>query len=377
MIKFAFSNLLRHKVRTFLSLAGVIIGVASLIALVSIVDGIRFDIEDAITSVQGVRVAPLNSTDPVLNYLDSEIVEKLDKIQGVKTAIPLVMQIPKTIEGESISYGGIRFVGFGLDKMTNTTQFTFSGTLITGRDLEISDKDKHVILIGETLQKEYKKSVGSKLKINDVSFKIIGVFTTGSDLTNNVIIGPIDAVREVTNYPKDRVSAINLVLTNPSQDGLVSKRVNLLYGSDVKASSMSDFSAQFGAIFDGITLLVVVLASIASIVSAVGIINTMLMSVLERFKEIGALKAVGWTNSNIMGLIVYESVFIGIIGGVLGLIFGYLLSIVITFFGLTTIISFELFLGSFMGALFIGLIAGIYPAFIASKTDPIEALQTE
>ena len=91
MIRFAFSNLLRHKVRTFLSLAGVIIGVASLIALVSIVDGIRFDIEEAITSVQGVRVAPLNSTDPVLNYLDSEIVEKLDKIQGVKAAIPLIM----------------------------------------------------------------------------------------------------------------------------------------------------------------------------------------------------------------------------------------------------------------------------------------------
>ena len=100
MIRFSLSNLFRHKIRTILSLAGIIIGVASLIALVSIVDGVRFDIEDAFSKAQGIRVGPLNATDPVLNYLEASWEDKLKRVQGVKVVMPGVMQIPKTIEGE-------------------------------------------------------------------------------------------------------------------------------------------------------------------------------------------------------------------------------------------------------------------------------------
>ena len=103
----------------------------------------------------------------------------------------------------------------------------------------------------------------------------------------------------------------------------------------------------------------------------------MLMGVLERFREIGSLKAVGWTQENIIRMILYESLFIGILGGAMGLALGVFASSQIGSFGLTTVVSGELLLLSFLGAVLIGVAAGIYPALIASRMDPIEALRSE
>ena len=99
--------------------------------------------------------------------------------------------------------------------------------------------------------------------------------------------------------------------------------------------------------------------------------------VLERFKEIGALKAVGWTRGNIVKMVLYESAFIGILGGLMGIICGYAASFAISLFGLTTVVSSSLIIGSFVGAVVIGIIGGMYQAFIASRMDPVEALRTE
>ena len=103
----------------------------------------------------------------------------------------------------------------------------------------------------------------------------------------------------------------------------------------------------------------------------------MLMSVLERFKEIGALKAVGWTNDNIMRMILYESFFVGVIGGVLGALTGIAASHAIKSFGLNSVVTPELFIGTILGSIIVGVLAGIYPAFIASRMNPVEALRYE
>ncbi|HZX34692.1 MAG TPA: ABC transporter permease [archaeon] len=377
MLKLALSNLFRHKLRTLLSVAGIIIGVASLIALVSVVDGIKAEIQDALSQAQGARVVPLNATDPIFTNLDEGWGEKLDKIKGVKIALPNIIQLAKSIEGKPVGIEGTRVVGLDVVKLSSASGSGFSGELLEGRDFRPSDSGNYVAMVGEKIKDDYGKFVGSKINVNGTQLRITGIYTTGSDLLDNSILMPIDAARDVTGFPQGKVSFINVQLEDPSMDQEVVDRINLLYGNEVKATSLSDFSGQFGVIFDSITLLVVVIASIASIVAAVGIINTMLMSVLERFKEIGALKAVGWTNDNIMRMILYESFFVGVIGGVLGAATGIAASHAIKSFGLNSVVTPELFIGTILGSIIVGVLAGIYPAFIASRMNPVEALRYE
>ena len=377
MLKLALSNLFRHKLRTLLSVAGIIIGVASLIALVSVVDGIKAEIQDALSQAQGARVVPLNATDPIFTNLDEGWGEKLDKIKGVKVALPNIIQLAKSIEGKPVGIEGTRVVGLDVVKLSSASGSGFSGELLEGRDFRPSDSGNYVAMVGEKIKDDYGKFVGSKINVNGTQLRITGIYTTGSDLLDNSILMPIDAARDVTGFPQGKVSFINVQLEDPSMDQEVVDRINLLYGNEVKATSLSDFSGQFGVIFDSITLLVVVIASIASIVAAVGIINTMLMSVLERFKEIGALKAVGWTNDNIMRMILYESFFVGVIGGVLGAATGIAASHAIKSFGLNSVVTPELFIGTILGSIIVGVLAGIYPAFIASRMNPVEALRYE
>lgn len=377
MLGMSASNLTRSKVRTILSVLAITIGVASLIALVSVVDGIRFQVENALSKAQGARVIAVNATEPVFSSLDESWTEKIEKVQGVKVAIPNIIQIAKSVEGKPIAFNGTRIVGVSISKLSQATGSGFSGELLEGRDFRVSDEGKNLALIGKKVKDDHRKFLGSNIEFNGEDFTIIGVYSTGSELLDNSALIPIDKARDITGFAKDKVSYLNVQLNNPSQDKEVVQRIKLIYGEEVRASTLSDFSDQFSQLFDSVTLLVALIASIASIVAAVGIINTMLMSVLERFREIGALKATGWTRGNIVQMVLYEAFFIGLIGAACGVAVGYLASRFIAGFGLTTVLTPELLLGSFLGAIIVSILAGLYPAFIASRMDPVEALRAE
>lgn len=377
MIKVAVSNLFRNRSRAVLSLLGIIIGVAAIIAMVSVVDGMLKEVDDAFSNMQGVTVYQKGQMG-LFSQIDTSYQAKLEAISGVEKAVPALVSIAKSVgSGKSSMFGGsAQLIGIGLDRGGMDGAGGFSGELTAGRKLKSGDGD--VIMVSKQFLDDNDKFVGNNLKINGKNFKIVGAYETGSSILNMAIIMPIDSLRSLIDAPKDKVTQYSLSLANPEDDQRIAEIINFRYGDDLKARSASDFSNQIGDVLGSLRLLVAAVAAIAAIVAGVGILNTMLMSVVERFNEIGALKAVGWTNNDVMQMILYESALLGAVGGIIGILSGIAVANAITSVsGLTTVVGPVLIAEAFFFALFMGVFAGLYPAYSASKMDPVDALRAE
>ncbi|HLC37041.1 MAG TPA: ABC transporter permease [archaeon] len=380
MIKLAFLNLFRHRARTFLSLAAIVIGVMSIIAMVSVVDGIFFEVNEAIGRVAGIRVLQKDIGPPFFSSINDSWAVEAEKINGVKHAVQGIFALARTVEGKDVSAGGFganNITGVDLTKNLDVFKVGVSGELVEGRNLKSGDSG--VVIIGQGIKDTYNKFLGNSIKVNGKKMKIIGVYETGAGLLNNNFIMSIEDAREITSFPLGKISGVLVVPQNPDDVQKIVDVFNFKFSEDeVEAVSASDLSSQFTGFIDNFRLVVFIVAAVAAVVAGIGILNTMLMSVLERFKEIGALKAVGWAKFDIVKMILFESIFIGVLGGLLGIIFGLGGAAALEiFFGLNTEVTLQLLFNSFMFSVLIGLIAGFYPAWVASKMDPIEALRAE
>src|SRR3989344_3726321 len=236
----------------------------------------------------------------------------------------MIMGTPGLIDGEVFSYGNIRVVGLDFARQKRARSSGFSGEMVEGS--EIKPGDTAVAVIGKGLKDSLDKFNGQSITINNHKLRIIGVYSSGSDFLDSSIVVPLVDAREIFSFPAGKVSAFLLEARDVAETENIVKRLNFKYEGEIVALSTSDLSDQFGSIIGSFRLLVFFVAGISSIVAGVGIINTMLMSVVERFKEICVLKAVGWTNSKIMQMIMLESILISFFGGLSGIITGIAVS---------------------------------------------------
>ncbi|MFH1545260.1 MAG: FtsX-like permease family protein [archaeon] len=379
MIKLSFSNLFRRKSRTILSLLGIMVGVGAIIVLISIVDGLFSGLEEFVSEIQGVSVREKDSGDEAFSKIDVSFGSKLESIQGVRVAVPEIYYVPKKVDGgPAISTNILSpIMIYAVDAQKYYSMKStgwISGDIELGSRLEPGEKGK--VLIGHGLAEDKKKFIGSSIKIDGKSFRVKGILKEEIEMLDNMIVMSLDDAREVSAFPKEKVSTFYLDLIDPSQDKRVAELVEFKFGNELEALTSSDYSEQFSSILGNFSLAAFLIALVSAIVAGIGIINTILMSVLERFREIGALKAVGWTNYDVMKMVMYESIFIGILGGVVGIVFGSFVALLLQeLLGLTVLISVPLLVESFAFAVLIGLLAGIYPAYYASKLSPVQALR--
>lgn len=378
MHSFAFKNLWSKRTRSFLALVGLSIAIVGVIGLISISSGIRMSIVEGLSKMQGVIVLQKDVLIPTTSSVLAEYEDKIAQIPEVSATSPEVWAFANTLDEEGTMQQGLAsaVMMIGIDP-SKTAKFRGGGmynqNLKKGRFLK--GGDRYVAVISKAIADQTKKSVGSVIKLNDKKFSVVGIFETGSTALDNHVIIPTDIAREFAGYDRDHVTAIFAEVKNPADADAVAKKVEFLF-DDVSAKSGSEYSQEVSSIVSQLDVFFLVISMVAVVVGAIGILNTMLMSVMERVKEFGILRAIGWTRDDVRKLIMFESLYLGVIGGVLGVALGYLSSIALGWvLPFKPVATGELLAFGFALAIALGVVGGLYPAWRASKLDPITAIR--
>lgn len=384
-IKMSWLNIIRNRLRSALTMLGIVIGVASIITLIALVQGATNNISTEVTKLGGNKIminifgTPLKQG---LNQKDAESIRNLSNISGVS---PTISGSTTIVYGnnvlEDITVEGKNEVYFSADP----------DLLESGRPVNVLDllAKSQVAVIGSEIQKALFFGVnplGEKLKINGTSHTIIGTLeeSTGFSLgsTNETIIIPYTTA--LRNLGVKSISSLDVYLQNTSlaDDTVIDIKGVLNQAFNYKEDAytifnMGDIIASFQSIMSMMSLLLAGIAAISLVVGGIGIMNMMLVSITERTTEIGLRKALGATPFAIQLQFLIESIFLSLMGGLTGLVLGVLLAHVLaTFIGVDVSVSVStssLALG-FSAA--VGIVFGLMPARRASRLNPIDALRS-
>ena len=395
----AWASLIANKMRSILTMLGIIIGVAAVIALVSIGNGVKQDIQNSISSLgsnllmvmpgaprtPGVR--PSAGSMKSLKVSDYEAISKLD---GVKAASPMTNGSYIVIYQNKNWTTSVSGVSYNYLDVNNWSMK--SGRFLSEKNVQNRER---VAVVGKTVVKNLfgdEDPVGAEIRVKNIPFRIIGVLNSkgsgamGNDQDDMVIIPYTTAMERVEGV--DYLRMIYVVGKDENGiDRLQSDIENLLrVRHGIKDTNLDDFNIQnMNSIMETmeettgtLTLFLGAVAAISLVVGGIGIMNIMLVSVTERTREIGIRKALGATYSVIVTQFLIEAVVISLMGGIIGIILGIGSSKLIGMAsGMSTVISIPTIGMSFAFSMAIGLIFGIYPARKAAKLNPIDALHYE
>lgn len=395
----AWASLIANKMRSILTMLGIIIGVAAVIALVSIGNGVKQDIQNSISSLgsnllmvmpgaprtPGVR--PSAGSMKSLKVSDYEAISKLD---GVKAASPMTNGAYVVIYQNKNWTTSVSGVNANYLDVNNWSMK--SGRFLSEKNVQNRER---VAVVGKTVVKNLfgdENPVGAEIRVKNIPFRIIGVLNSkgsgamGNDQDDMVIIPYTTAMERVDGI--DYLRMIYVVGKDENGiDRLQSDIENLLrVRHGIKDTNLDDFNIQnMNSIMETmeqttgtLTLFLGAVAAISLVVGGIGIMNIMLVSVTERTREIGVRKALGATYNVIVTQFLIEAVVISLMGGIIGIILGVGSSKLIGMAsGLSTVISIPTIIMSFAFSMAIGLVFGIYPARKAAKLNPIDALHYE
>ena len=408
-LKLALNILLHSRLRSWLTIVGIVIGVAAVVSIISIGEGLKQNVEsrlgglgaDIITvSPGGGRAAAGfrgfdfggegGASSSAKNLTKKDIL--------VLQNIPGVAFVEGTVNGR----GDVYYLGQKATlQITGVDQAVYpyvtTSTLESGRFFNPSDYN--VVIIGYNLAHTTFKevlSINKDITIEGKSFKIIGVLTQSEG--GNGIIMPIQAARDtipdigINNYDSiivkvADVNQVDQILAEADSKLTLARHVQ--NKKDYRISSAASVQASISSITDTLTLFLGGIAAVSLLVGAVGIANTMFTSVLEKTKEIGIMKAIGAKNSDIMLIFLLNSGLVGLVGGIIGILLGVGISKLLPLIGIrflfpggggggfTTAIPPSLLISALVLSLMIGTIAGTIPAYNASKLKPVDALRYE
>jgi putative ABC transport system permease protein len=399
-IKIALDGLKANKLRAILTMLGIIIGVAAVIAMVSIGMGVRSKVESSIaglgsnlliitpgaSSNGGARQAAGSS----ITLSDKDAQAIMHEVTGVSLVAPTVSKQYQVVFGNQNWTTSIQ--GSTPDILGVRSFVLENGSFFSNQDVEARAR---VAVLGKTVADNLFAGinvVGQTIRINKAPFRVVGVLASkgqsagGMDQDDTVII-PLTTAQErlmgITYIQNINVQAASTEVIDQVQEditALLRTRHHITVNSpdDFAVRNLVAVMATAGEATNTITLLLANIAAISLLVGGIGIMNIMLVSVTERTREIGIRKALGARFRHILLQFMIESVVIGVTGGIIGILLGISVATGISALaGWQTVVSLPAILTAFFFSVLVGLFFGLYPARKAALLDPIEALRYE
>jgi putative ABC transport system permease protein len=392
-IRISFNSLRRRKLRSWLTIIGIIIGISAIVSLTLIAQGTENAVNEAfeqfgtdVILVQGG--ATFSRPTPGEYGLSDRDINFFESFGEVDFVIPYSYDTQEVEFKDEKKYPIVYAIDTELwDEFLKRSNFEVE----KGRAFQ--DGETGSVVVGWKLNQDYfenKVDLKSRIKIGGKSFKVVGIYErVGNDADDTAISMNIDDARKVY-APEDKVTGAQIIV----KDGVdIDKFAEYLeeeyedYRGDKNfvLSTSTAILEQINSVLGILQYVVVGIAGIALIVGSVGIANTMYMSVLERTKEIGIMKSIGATNNAILTMFLIESAFFGIVGGIIGCIIGILMAVIAKFAieafapGIPFLILIDpaVIIGALIFSAISGIVSGILPARNASKLNPVDALRYE
>lgn len=398
---FSLKNLRSRRLRSWLTMIGIFIGIAAVVSLIGLGEGLRLAITSQfgflgpdVLAVQASGIAfagPPGSA--VANPLSDDLVEEIEKANGVEASIARYLE-SVTIEfndrqqiviAGSIPNGENRKL---LETMVNLR--TEDGRLL-------KDGDTRKIVVGNNFKQDDEfgrgVKVGDRVLVNGISFEVVGILEKkGSFIFDNNMLMNENSMIDILGTEKEKVDAIavkvkdqeRIAETKANIEELLRKERNVDKGEeDFQVQSPQQTLEALNSTLFAVQLFVYIIAAISLAVGGIGIMNTMYTSVLERTKEIGIMKSIGARNSAIFTIFFIESGLLGTVGGVIGALIGMGLAYGISFLGrlflgsnlIQASIDPLLIVGALVFSFLIGSLFGVLPAYQASKLNPVDSLR--
>lgn len=393
-VKYAMRTLLKQRARSILTLSGIIIGIAVIVAMVSIGEGLKYTMEETMDQLgyDMIYVMPGGLMGSLVSLTPTELVpfglaeeKEIRTIPGVKSVSALYYGLGRVKVGQD----EVNTYVIGLD---DEGVEIYAGFFSIKEGRYINEDETGSVYIGSYVAHglfERDVGIGSSIDIQGRKLRVVGILEEmGSREDDSSIYMSMTEIQNIFEAGDDITMFVVQVDSAEQVKGValrMEERLKKIRGvKDFDIMSAEDYAGQVVQVMDILTVAMGSIASVSLLIGGVIIMNTMLMSVMERTNEIGVMKATGATDTQVIVLFLAESSIIGLVGGIMGITLGLLaskgLEMIMQFYIgslFVTHVPLWILVGLLMFSVGIGVMSGVYPAWKAAKLDPVDALRYE